>query len=88
MIYTIFYFILYFFSMSLLVKNYKEVTRSFFNRVLLSNGSVGVTSSDRKKIQSELKDNKFFDENSHILWWRIHYNQYGQIIRIEPIFDE
>ena len=74
--------------MSLVVNNYKEVTRSFFNRVLLSNGTSGVGSLDRRKIQSELKDNKFFNENSHITWWRIHYNQYNQVLRIEPIFDE
>ena len=74
--------------MSLSVKNYKEVSRSFFNRVLLSNGTSGLMNLDRQKIQSELKDNKFFDENSHILWWRIHYNQFNQIFRIEPIFDE
>ena len=74
--------------MSLSVKNYKEVSRSFFNRVLLSNGTSGLMNLDRQKIQSELKDNKFFDENSHILWWRINYNQFNQIFRIEPIFDE
>ena len=74
--------------MSLSVKNYKEVSRSFFNRVLLSNGTSGLMNLDRQKIQSELKDNKFFDKNSHILWWRIHYNQFNQIFRIEPIFDE
>lgn len=74
--------------MSLVVKNYKEVTRSFLNGVLLSNGTSGVGSLDRQKIQSELKDNKFFNENSHISWWRIHYNQYNQILRIEPIFDD
>ena len=53
--------------MSLSVKNYKEVSRSFFNRVLLSNGTSGLDNLDRQKIQSELKDNKFFDENSHII---------------------
>ena len=74
--------------MSLSVKNYKEVSRSSFNRVLLSNGTSGVNETDRQIIQSELKDNKFFDENSHVLWWRIHYNQFNKIIRVEPIFDD
>ena len=74
--------------MSLSIQNYKEVTRSFFNRVLLSNGTTGVTPIDRQLIQSELKDNKFFDENSHVIWWRIHYDQFNRIAKIEPIFDE
>ena len=74
--------------MSLIVKNYKEVTRSFFNRVLLLNETSAIGNLDRKKIQSELKDNKFFDENSHITWWRIHYNQFNQVLKIEPIFNE
>ena len=74
--------------MSLSVKNYKEVSRSFFNRVLLSNGATGATPTDRQLIQSELKDKKFFDENSHVIWWRIHYDRFNTIARIEPIFDE
>ena len=74
--------------MSLSIQNYKEVTRSFFNRVLLSNGTTGVTPIDRQLIQSELKDNKFFDENSHVIWWRIHYDRFNRIFKIEPIFDE
>ena len=74
--------------MSLSVKNYKEVSRSFFNRVLLSNGTTGATPTDRQLIQSELKDNKFFGENLHVIWWRIHYDQFSRIARIEPIFDE
>ena len=74
--------------MSLSIRNYKEVTRSFFNRVLLSNGTTGVTSLERRKIETELKENKFFGENSHILWWRIHYNKFNTIDRLEPIIDE
>ena len=74
--------------MSLSIKNYKEVTRSFFNRVLLSNGTTGVTSLERRKIEIELTKNKFHDENLHVLWWRIHYDRFSQIDRIEPIFDE
>ena len=74
--------------MSLSVKNYKEVTRSFFNRVLLSNGTTGVTSFDRTKIETELAKNKFFDENLHVIWWRIHYDRFSQIERLEPIFDD
>ena len=74
--------------MSLSIKNYKEVTRSFFNRVLLSNGTTGVTSLERIKIETELTKNKFFDENLHVLWWRIHYDGFSQIERLEPIFDD
>ena len=74
--------------MSLSIKNYKEVTRSFFNRVLLSNGTSGVTSLERQKIEIELTKNKFLDENLHVLWWRIHYDGLSQIERIEPIFDD
>ena len=74
--------------MSLSIKNYKEVTRSFFNRVLLSNGTTGVTSLERTKIETELTKNKYFDENLHVLWWRIHYNRFSQIERLEPIFDD
>ena len=74
--------------MSLSIKNYKEVTRSFFNRVLLSNGTTGVTSLERIKIETELTKNKFFDENLHVLWWRIHYDRFSQIERLEPIFED
>ena len=75
--------------MSLSIKNYKEVTRSFFNRVLLSNGTTGgVTSLQKSKIETELTKNKFFDENLHVLWWRIHYDRFSQIERLEPIFDD
>ena len=74
--------------MSITIRNYKEVTRSFFNRVLLSNGTTGVTSLERRKIETELTKNKFFDENLHVLWWRIHYNRFSQIERLEPIFDD
>ena len=74
--------------MSLSIKNYKEVTRSFLHRVLLSNGTTGVTSLERSKIETELTKNKFFDENLHVLWWRIHYDRFSQIERLEPIFDD
>ena len=74
--------------MSLTIRNYKEVTRSFFERVLLSNGTSGATPLEKEIIISELKDKKYFDENSHVLWWRICYNIYSQIERIEPIFEE
>ena len=72
--------------MSLSIKNYKEVTRSFINRLLLS--SSAVNSLGVQKIKIELKENKFFGENSHCLWWRIHYDSFNQIDRIEPIFEE
>ena len=74
--------------MSLSVKNYKEVTRSFIHRLISSTRSSVLNSSGIQKIKIELKENKFFDENSHVLWWRIHYDSFNQIERIEPIFDE
>ena len=39
--------------MSLTVKNYKEVSRSFLNRVLLSNGTTGIDEIDKQVILSE-----------------------------------
>ena len=89
--FNIFCFLLWLFlqaTMSLSVKNYKEVSRSFLNRVLLSNETTGVTNVDRQTIQSELKDNNFFNENSHVIWWRIHYDRFNRIIKIEPILDD
>ena len=74
--------------MSLSIKNYKEVTRSFFNRVLLSNGTSGVTPLEKIKIETELTKNKFLDENLHVICWRIHYDRFSQIERLEPIFDD
>ena len=83
--FLIFYF--YFvFRMSLSIKNYKEVTRSFIHRLILSNSAVN--SLGIQKIKSELTENKFFGENSHVLWWRIHYDSFNQIERVEPIFIE
>lgn len=81
-------FLFFSFKMSLSVKNYKEVTRSFINRLILSKRSSVLNSSGVEKIKIELKENKFFGENSHCLWWRIHYDSCNQIERIEPIFDE
>lgn len=72
--------------MSLSIKNYKEVTRSFINRLILSTSALN--SLRVEKIKIELKENKFFGENSHVLWWRIHYDSFNQIDRIEPIFEE
>ena len=74
--------------MSLVVKNYKEVSRSFLNRILLSNGTTGIDEIDREVIVSELNYNRFHTRNSHVIWWRIHYNHNNSIIRIEPIFDD
>ena len=74
--------------MSLSIKNYKEVTRSFINQLILSKRSSVVNSLGVEKIKIELIENKFFKENSHVLWWRIHYDSFDQIERIEPIFDE
>ena len=85
------YFIFCFLSlvkMSLSVKNYKEVSRSFLNRILLSNGTTGLDEIDRQVILSELKYNNFNSINIYVIWWRIHYNQFNRIIRIEPIYDD
>ena len=73
--------------MSLVVKNYKEVSRSYFNRLLLSNGVTGLNNEDREQILNELERNQFNSENKFIIWWRIHYNQFNRILRIEPIFE-
>ena len=72
--------------MSFSISNYKEVTRSFFERILLSNRTD--SKSLRQKIKVKLTENKFFEENLHVIWWRIHYDRFSQIERIEPIFDE
>ena len=74
-------------KMSLSVKNYKEVSRSFLNRILLSNGTTGIDELDRKVIISELNYNKFNSSNLYVIWWRIHYNQFNRIIRIDPIYN-
>ena len=73
--------------MSLSVKNYKEVSRSFFNRILLSNGTTGLDEIDRQVILSELEYNGFNSHHKYVIWWRIHYNQFNRILRIEPIYD-
>ena len=81
-----FYYFL--FRMSLSIKNYKEVTRSFLNRIMLSTRTSVLESLGVQIIKKELNKNKFFDENLHVLWWRIHYDSFNQIERIEPIFEE
>ena len=73
--------------MSLSVKNYEEVARSFFNRILLSNGTTGLDEIDREVILSELEYIGFNSSHKYIIWWRIHYNQFNRISRIEPIYD-
>ena len=89
--YIYFIFIFCFLSlvkMSLPVKNYKEVSRSFLNRILLSNGTTGIDEIDRTVILSELRYNNFNTANLFVIWWRIYYNQFNRIIRIEPIYDD
>ena len=54
--------------MSLSVKNYKEVSRSFFNRILLSNGTTGLDEIDRQVILSELEYNGFNSYHKLIIW--------------------
>ena len=74
--------------MSLVVKNYKEVSRSYFDRLLLSNGTTGLDEIDKKVILSELDYNKFNSYNKFVIWWRIHYNQFNRIIKVEPIYED
>ena len=79
--------------MSLCVKNYKEVSRVYFNRILYSKEldipiDSYFDSIEIEVIKSLLRENRFEPEYSHVIWWRIHYNQYNRIIRIEPIFDK
>ena len=68
----VFYYFLSLAKMSLTVKNYKEVSRSFLNRILLSNGTTGLDEIDRQVILSELKYNNFNLINIYVIWWRIH----------------
>lgn len=79
--------------MSLCVKNYKEASRVYFNRILYSKEldipiDSYFDSIEIEVIKSLLRENRFEAEYSHVIWWRIHYNQYNRIIRIEPIFDK
>ena len=79
--------------MSLCVKNYKEASRVYFNRILYSKEldipiDSYFDSIEIEVIKSLLRENRFEAEHSHVIWWRIHYNQYNRIIRIEPIFDK
>ena len=74
--------------MSLVVKNYKGVSRSYFDRLLLSNGTTGLDEIDKKVILSELDYNKFNSSNKFVIWWRIHYNQFNRIIKVEPIYED
>ena len=71
-------------EMSVIVKNYKEVVRSYFYR-LFSNSNLDDV--DIQVINSELEYNGFNSFNKHVVWWRINYNSYNQIIRIDPIYD-
>ena len=78
--------------MSLCVKNYEEVSRVYFNKILYSKEldipiDSYFDSIEIEVIKSLLRENRFEAEHSHVIWWRIHYNQYNRIIRIEPIFD-
>ena len=78
--------------MSLCVKNYKEVSRVYFNRIFYCiELDIPIDSYfdsiEIEVIKSLLRENRFEAEHSHVIWWRIHYNQYNRIIRIEPIFD-
>ena len=79
--------------MSLCVKNYKEVSRVYFNRIFYCiELDIPIDSYfdsiEIEVIKSLLRENRFEAEHSHVIWWRIHYNQYNRIIRIEPIFDK
>ena len=71
-------------EMSVIVKNYKEVVRSYFYR-LFSNSNLDDV--DIQVINSELEYNGFNSFNKHVVWWRINYNSYNRIIKIDPIYD-
>ena len=87
-IFLYFFILICLITMSLVVKNYKEVSRSYLNRILLSNGTSGLDEEDRIKIFLELERNQFNSGLKFIIWWRIHYNQFNRILRIEPIYDD
>ena len=70
--------------MSVIVKNYKEVVRSYFYR-LFSNSNLDDV--DIQVINSELEYKGFNSFNKHVVWWRINYNSYNRIIKIDPIYD-
>ena len=83
-----FYIFLFFnYRMSFSIKIYKEVTRGYIFQDILSKEWSPTYSLTLYKIKEELNRNKFFDENSHVEYWRIHYDIFKQIERIEPIFD-
>ena len=71
-------------EMSVIVKNHKEVVRSYFYR-LFSNSNLDDV--DIQVINSELEYKGFNSFNKHVVWWRINYNSYNRIIKIDPIYD-
>ena len=70
--------------MSLRIKHYKEISRSYFERILtrLDNDSF-----ESKLIRSELKENGYNSFNKHVCWWRLNYGLSNQIVSINPIYD-
>ena len=70
--------------MSFRIKQYKEVSRSYFERILtrLDNSSF-----ESKLIRSELKGNGDNSFNKHVCWWRLNYGLSNQIVSINPIYD-
>lgn len=70
--------------MSFRIKQYKEVSRSYFERILtrLDNSSF-----ESKLIRSELKGNGYNSFNKHVCWWRLNYGLSNQIVSINPIYD-
>ena len=70
--------------MSLQVKRYKEVSRSYFERLFSKSGNNNL---DIQVIISELNTNGYNSFNKHICWWRINYGLNDWIVRIDPIYD-
>lgn len=74
--------------MSFLVKNYKEVSRVYFNRLFSNKNNLEIHDDlDFHVINTELEYSGFNSFNKHVIWWRIHYNHYNRILKIEPIYD-
>ena len=59
--------------MSIRVKNYREVSRSFLLRVIekqKENIETYPVSLFNKNLEDDLKKTGFFDEHKKVLWWR------------------
>ena len=70
--------------MSLQVRRYKEVCRSYFERLLSKSSNFDL---DMQAIISELNEKGYNSFNKHVCWWTINYGLNDWIVRIEPIYD-